>query len=158
MNMASTTLTKRIAAPVETVFAVATDLEHAAERVRGIETIELVTSGPIGLGTRWRETRKMMGHQSTETLEIIAFDPPHGYSIGCDSCGAYIQTAFRFNPVGDETDVTLEVSLEARTLFAKLMSPIGNMMFNATMRKCLENDLDDIKQAAEAKAGTTSES
>lgn len=152
--MASLSLTKHIAAPIETVFAVATDLEHAAERIRGIEKIELVTLGPVGIGTQWRETRKMMGHQSTETLKIIAFDPPRSYTIACDSCGAHIETTFRFTPVGNATDVTLEVSLEARSLFAKLMSPIGNMMFGVAMRKCMEDDLDDIKQAAEARAAS----
>lgn len=151
--MATITLTKRIAAPVETVFAVSTDLEHAAERIRGIEKIELITPGPIGAGTQWLETRKMMGHQSTETLEVTAFDPPQSYTIGCDSCGAHIESTFRFISVGNETDITLEVRLEARSFFAKLMSPIGTMMFGATMRKCMEDDLDDIKQAAEAKAG-----
>lgn len=153
--MAILTLSKRIAAPVETVFAVATDLEHAAERIRGIEKIELITPVPVGIGTRWLETRKMMGHQSTETLEIKTFDPPRSYTIGCDSCGAHIETTFRFSAVGNATDVTLEVSLEARSLFAKLMSPIGNMMFGATMRKCMEDDLDDIKHVAEANAATT---
>jgi carbon monoxide dehydrogenase subunit G len=133
--MACLSLTKRIAAPLETVFAVTTDLEHAAEHIRGIEKIELISRGPIGVGTQWRETRKMMGHQSTETLEVKSFDPPHGYAIGCDSCGAYIETTFRFTPVGNETAVTLEVSMETRSLFAKLMSPIGNLMFGATMRK-----------------------
>jgi len=152
--MANITLTKQIAAPSEIVFTVATDLENAAQRIRGIEKIELVTSGPIGLGTRWRETRKLMGHQSTETLEITAFDPPHSYTIDCNSCGAQIQTTFRFTPVGNETEVTLQVSLEARSLFAKLMSPLGNMMFGATMRKCMQDDLDDIKLAAEAKVAT----
>ena len=44
--------------------------------------------------------------------------------------------------------------METRSLFAKLMSPIGNLMFGATMRKCMEDDLDDIKQVAEAKATT----
>lgn len=154
--MASLTLTKRIVAPVEIVFAVATDLEHAAERIRGIERIDLLTPSPVGVGTQWRETRKMMGHQSTETLEITAFDPSRSYTIGCDSCGARIETTFCFTVVGKETDVTLEVNMEARSLFAKLMSPIGNLMFGATMRNCMEDDLDDIKQVAEAKAGTTS--
>lgn len=46
--MASIMVTKRIAAPVETVFGVASDLEHAAGRIRGIEKIELLTPPPVG--------------------------------------------------------------------------------------------------------------
>jgi len=150
--MPNFTMTKRIAAPVDTVFDVATDIEHAAEHIRGIDKIERLTPGPVGIGTKWRETRTMMGRQDTETLEVVAFDRPHSYTIGCDSCGAYFKSTFRFTPVGNETDVTLEVDLEARSTFARLMAPIGRMMFNATMGKCLEADLEDIKNAAESRA------
>ena len=151
--MAEFTLTKRIAAPVETVFDVATDLAHAAEHIRGIERIELVTDGPVGAGTRWRETRKMMGHMSTETLEITTFDRPHHYTIGCESCGVYFETTFRFAPVGDATDLTLDVRMEARSLMAQLMSPLGNLMFGTTMRQMMDDDLEDIKRVAESQAG-----
>lgn len=144
-------MTKRVAAPVDMVFDIATDIEHAAEHIRGIDKIERLTPGPVGVGTQWRETRTMMGRQDTEMLEVIAFDRPHSYTIGCDSCGAYFKSTFRFAPVGNETDVTLEVDLEARSVFARLMAPIGRMMFNATMRKCLEADLEDIKQVAESR-------
>lgn len=149
--MPSFTMTKHIAAPVDIVFDVATDIEHAAEHIRGIDNIERLTPAPIGVGTKWRETRTMMGRQDCETLEIIAFDRPHSYTIGCDSCGAHLKSTFRFTPTGNETDVTLEVDLEARSTFARLMAPIGRMMFNATMRKCLEADLEDIKNAAESR-------
>jgi carbon monoxide dehydrogenase subunit G len=147
--MAQFSISKRIAAPVETVFDVATDLAHAAEHVRGIEKIELVTDGPIGVGTRWRETRKMMGGASTETFEIKAFDQPRSYTAGCESCGAYFETKLRFDPDGDATNLTLDVRMEARTLMAKLMSPLGNLMFGNVMRKAMNDDLDDLKRVAE---------
>jgi hypothetical protein len=34
---------------------------------------------------------------------------------------------------------------------AKLMSPIGNLMMGGMMRKCLEDDLDDVKRVAESR-------
>jgi hypothetical protein len=106
--MANFSLTKRVEAPPETVFDVATDLEHAAEHVRGIEKIELLTPGPVGVGTRWRETRKMMGHESTETLEVTEFDRPRSYTVGCNSCGCYFETQFSFVPRAGGTDVSLD--------------------------------------------------
>ncbi len=150
--MTQFSMSKRIAAPVERVFNVATDLECAAERVRGIERIELLTEGPMRVGTRWRETRKMMGQESTETLEVFAFDRPQSYTVGCESCGAYFETTFRFEPDGDGTLVTLDARNESRSLVAKLMSPIGNMMFGKVMRKCKGDDLDDLARAAEGQS------
>jgi hypothetical protein len=136
------------------VFDVATDLAHAAEHVRGIEKIELLTPGPVGVGTRWRETRRMMGNLATETLEVKEFDRPLKYVVGCESCGCCFQTTFAFAPRANGTDVTLDVHAEALTLMAKIMSPLGNFMTGKTMRKCLDDDLEDVKRVAESRAGT----
>lgn len=151
--MAHISLTRQIDAPLETVFEVATDLQRAAQHVRGIEKIELLTTLPVQVGTRWRETRKVMGREDTQTMEITAFDPPERYSVGCDSCGAYFESNFRFAALANNaTNLTLDVRTEARSLMAKLTSPIANLMFGKIMRKCMEDDLDDLKQAAESRA------
>jgi hypothetical protein len=154
--MASISITRQVAAPPEVVFEVATDLPHAAEHIRGIDKIELLTPGPIGVGTRWKETRRMMGNTATETLEIVAFDRPRSYTVGCESCGAYMETTFGFLPAGTGTQVSLNVRMEARSLFAKLLSPVGNLMFGKMMRKCLDDDLADIKRVAESRVGEPS--
>ena len=57
--MAQFTLKKHIEAPPERVFEVVTDLRGAPERIRGITKMEVLTEGPIGGGTRYRETRIM---------------------------------------------------------------------------------------------------
>jgi len=149
--MSNFTLTKRVEAPVEVVFDVATDLTHAAEHIRGIEKIELLTPGPVGVGTRWRETRRMMGREATETLEIKRFNVPNNYTVGCESCGCYFETTFGFIGRANGTDVTLDVRSQTLTLFAKIMSPIGNLMMGKTMRKLLNDDLEDVKRVAEAR-------
>jgi hypothetical protein len=150
--MTTFTITKSVEAPVEIVFDAATDLPQAAEYVRGIEKIELLTPGPIGVGTRWRETRRMMGREATETLEIKSFDRPRSYTVGCESCGCYFETTFAFAPRANGTVVTLDVRTQALTLMAKLMSPIGNLMMGKTMRKLMEDDLEDVKRETESRA------
>lgn len=150
--MARFTMAKRVAAPVDTAFDAASDLERAAEQIHAIEKIELLTPGPIGVGTRWRETRKMMGHEATETLEIAAFDRPRSYTIGCESCGSHFETTFRFAAAADDaTDVSVEVNCEPRSFMATLMAPLGNLVFAKMMRKCMDADLEDIKRAAESR-------
>ena len=151
-GMAKFSMTQRIAAPVETVFTVATDIAHAAEHIRGIEKIEMLTGGPVGVGTRWRETRKMLGSESTESLEVVGFERWKSYTVGCESCGAYFETTLRFDREGDGTLVTLDARTEARSLMAKLMSPLGNLMFGKIMRKCMGDDLDDLGRVAESRA------
>ena len=149
--MADLVLTKTIAAAPESVFEIFADLDRAAERVSGIEKIELLTEGAVGVGTRWRETRIIFKKEAVEELEITAFEPPHGYEVGCESCGCRYTTAFRFTPVGAGTEVTMEMNTKPITFFAKLMMPLGALMMGS-MKKCLERDLDDLKTVAESKS------
>ena len=57
LPMATVKVSSQIAAPVERVFQMFTDIEHGAEHVTNIKKIETLTTGPFSLGTRWQETR-----------------------------------------------------------------------------------------------------
>ena len=57
-------------APVERVFELFTDIEHAAERVSGIKEIEVLSPGSFNLGYRWNETREVMGRLDDAMMEI----------------------------------------------------------------------------------------
>ena len=69
--MAGITASLRIEAPVSTVFALATDLDGWAGRIKAITRIEKLTPGPVRVGTRFKETRKMFGKEATETMEQL---------------------------------------------------------------------------------------
>ena len=148
--MAKITTRMHIEAVPDVVFEVASDLANAAETFQGIEQLEVLGEGPIGVGTRFRETRKVMGKSSTEEMEITAFDPPHGYTVECETCGALYRSQYTF--VGDiaGTHVRLETNCKPITLLAKLMSPLSKLMMG-TMKKCLDDDLEDLKRVAEAR-------
>ncbi len=134
-----------------TTFAAFTDLRNAAKNIRGIKHIEVLTEGSIGKGTQFRETRTMFGRDAVEAMEIIAFDSPRGYSVGCDSCGARFDTDFRFTPEAGGTRVNVNMRTVATSVFAKMMSPLMGWMMVGTMRKCFKNVLADIKAVAEGK-------
>jgi hypothetical protein len=152
--MPTVTLAKHLNAAPEAVFALATDLANAPGRVKAITKLELLTPGPIGVGTRFRETRVMFGKEATEEMTISAFDPPHGYEVTAHSCGTDYHTIFRFLPESGGTRVEFEFHARAVSFFAKLLTPLMFLM-KGVMRKCVEQDLEDIKKAAEAVAAGT---
>lgn len=149
LTMTRLVLTQHIAAHVEKVFDLATDLPHAAEHVAAIDRIEMLTEGPVGVGTCWRETRTMFGRESTEEFEITHFDRPTIYTAGGESCGAQFAFAFQFVEIDGGTEVALAVEFKPVTFFAKLMSPLGVFMMGG-MKKAVRRDLLDLKQRAEA--------
>jgi carbon monoxide dehydrogenase subunit G len=151
--MAKFSLTKRIDAPVEEVFALFTDFAQAAGRIPAITKLELLTPGAIGVGTRFRETRMMFGREATEEMEITAFEPGRSYEISCHSCGAMFHTTFRFDPEGTGTIVSATFTTRALSWFAWLMKPLSALMM-PMMRKCVAKDIEDLKKVAEkAKSG-----
>ncbi|TWU00593.1 Polyketide cyclase / dehydrase and lipid transport [Botrimarina colliarenosi] len=147
--MACLTVTESIDAPPERVFALATDFAGAPERVRGVKRLELLTDGPIGVGTRWRETRQIFGKESTEELEITRFDPPRSYTAECETCGCRFESTITCEPEGAGTLVTFQNQTQALTLSAKLMAPLGVLMAGG-MKKLFAADLADLRRAAEA--------
>ena len=90
--MARFTTAKRIGAPQAAVFHLFADVKRAAEHLSGVVRVEKLTDGPVGKGTRFRETRVFFKKEATEELEITGFDPPRSYTLGCESCGCTYST------------------------------------------------------------------
>lgn len=143
------TITESVAAPPERVFELATDLAGAAERIAGIDSVELLTDGPFGVGTRWRETRIMMGKSATEEMGITAFEPGRSYTAEAESCGCHYTSVLTCEPDGEGTRLTLTFDGQPLTLTSKLMAPIGWLM-KGQVRKMLAADLANLRRAAEA--------
>ena len=138
-------ISKSIAAPPAEVFDRITDLHQAAERIEDIQQIEILTDGPIGVGTRFRETRLMFGKPCTEQMEITQFDAPHSYTVEAESCGARMISRFDVKAEGDGSRVVMNMESRPLTWMAKLMTPITSVDVSGMMKKCLEKDLDSIK-------------
>ena len=97
------TATKRINAPLEIVWEVMSDLENAADRIDAIVKLEILTEGPVGQGTRFKETRIMFKKEATETMEITAWDPPNSYTTEADGCGCHYTSVITCEADGDGT-------------------------------------------------------
>ncbi|MDI9916454.1 SRPBCC family protein [Rhodococcus sp. IEGM 1379] len=53
-------MTKHVNAPIGAVWKVVTDLDGAVDTLAGVTHIERLAGEGYAVGTRWRETRKMM--------------------------------------------------------------------------------------------------
>jgi len=138
-----------IRAPLERVFAAFTDLPRSAEIIPAIKRIEMLTDGPMRIGTRWRETRVMFGKEATEEMAISDLRPNQSYTVRGESCGAEFLTELRFTPQGEATLVEMETRTRPLTFVAWLMTPLGWLM-SGMMKKCLAEDLEAMRRHLEA--------
>ncbi|MGM0386150.1 MAG: SRPBCC family protein [Actinomycetota bacterium] len=152
------TVTRTVDAPIEAVWAVATDLENVPRTMSGIVRVEVLDGGPsvddgpsFGVGTRWRETRTMMGRDATEEMVVTRADRPNAYTVEADNHGAHYVSTFTFTPVGESrTELSTTFGgtpTQPQNALSRLMGRLGLRM----VRKSLEKDLADLATAAESR-------
>jgi uncharacterized protein YndB with AHSA1/START domain len=146
------TVEEYIEAPPDDVFAAATDIDHWPERIKDIVAIERCTDGPVGVGTRFRETRVVMKKEHTEEMTFTEFTPNSAYTLGCESCGCAYATRFQFSPEGIGTRIHMNMTAHANSLPAKILAPLMGIIMKGTMKKCLASDLQSLKHCLEVDA------
>lgn len=146
--MAKLKVSSEIDAPVEQVFELFTDIEHAADRVSAIKRIEIMSTGPFHLGFRWCETRDILGRLDDAEMEITSFDKNKGYTVTHHKGGVRIDTLFAFEPTASGTSVSIEFELNSQGLPPGLLSPL-EWAVGGKVRSALSDDLEDLKNSIE---------
>jgi len=141
-----------IDAPLQECFDLFTDLEKLQEF--SSEVVELKKTNDKGFepGMTFTCTRKMMGKEHTESLEVSDVDPGKSYTMLCDSCGAVWTSRYVFGPEGGGTRVRMEMWSVPHSLFAKVMSPVMGLLFSGMVKKSINKEMDELKAACEGRA------
>jgi carbon monoxide dehydrogenase subunit G len=148
----TTSLTQHINAPADKVWAVISDIPGSAATLSGIEAVQMLSDGPYGEGTRWKETRKMMGRSETVEMWVSQAEAPRSTTVKALQGGADYTTRFTLADRDGGTDLTLTFGAELvnPTRWSKLaMAVFGKLGMNMT-RKALAKDLADIAAKAES--------
>ena len=142
-------------APPDVAHATNIDISRWPEFIRGITRVEILTDGPIGVGTRFRETRTMFGREAIEEMTVAALESPHRQVFTAENHGARYVATTDIIPEGSGSRLRLTFEGIPVTLAARLLSFVSVLMMGQ-VRKQLQNDLDDV--AAEAARRATSAS
>lgn len=78
----------RIEAPPEAVWAVLADIPGQPRWMRDLKSVQLTTSGPVGVGTRAVGRVRMFGLAADDPIEIDVFEP--GRHFGLRHLGAFV--------------------------------------------------------------------
>ena len=108
-----------IARPPQEVFDYLSDLRNERDWNPGLRTIEKLTDGPVGLGTRYRAQWK---GSPLCVVECVRYEPPLCWTHTDDSPLGIVAT-FSLTPVGDGTRVDTRFELQPRGV-ARLLAPV----------------------------------
>ncbi|MFE5485883.1 SRPBCC family protein [Streptomyces sp. NPDC056527] len=151
MATKSVVVERRIAATPGPVWEALTDLKDLERVLSGVERVEVLTEGAFGVGTRWRETRRMMGKEATEEMTVTEAVPPDRYVTVADSHGMHYVSEIALRPDGTSA-TTVRMTFSASPaegsrmgFLAKLLSGLGSK----AVSRALAKDLDDVAASVE---------
>lgn len=139
----------RINVPVERLFPFLSDSRNDSHWIPRIDSVEQLTDGPIGTGTRFRAILSVAGRTRTFESEITVYDPPTALDsrlIG----RADIRGGYRLRGFGETTDLTIQSRFRIGVGPALVCVALG--------RRQLRTCLGRLKSYVEANLGNASSS
>ena len=126
------------------------ELEHV---LSSVSKVEVLTEGAFGVGTRWRETRRMFGKDATEEMWVTVSEPPERYVVEAESHGSHYISEWVLRADGPVTTVRMTFSAVATGGVAGLLAKIMGGLGARAVSKAIAKDLDDIAAALEGRSG-----
>ncbi|MCU1434845.1 MAG: carbon monoxide dehydrogenase [Pseudarthrobacter sp.] len=148
----TTSLTHHIHASPDKVWAVISDIPGSAATLSSIEAVQMLSDGPYGEGTRWKETRRMMGRAETVEMWVNQADPPRSTTVKANQGGADYTTRFSLAGRDGGTDLTVTFGAEVvkPTRLSKIYMGLFGKLGMSITRKALAKDLAEIAAKAES--------
>jgi len=145
--MAPITHSIEINRPPEAVFTYLDQLDRHGEWQSTIVSSKLDTPGPVGVGTRATDKRKVPGGTQDVSYEITEHDPPRRAVFRGTNGPVRPVCSVTVEPVGDgRSKVTLELDLQGHGLLGMVFGPLAR----SQARKEVPQDQQRLKERLEA--------
>lgn len=155
MGVQELVVSRVIAALPQDIWDVVASVESSPLVLRSIESVELLTEGEFGEGTRYLRTRSLLGRTETRVVTVVEADPPRHVVLESDFAGIGYRLAIELRKSGDHmssrprTRVWMRVwDHPAQDDPSFLQRILGSLGTRAT-EESLAQDLADIAAAVE---------
>jgi carbon monoxide dehydrogenase subunit G len=148
----TTSLTQHIQASPEKVWSVISDIPGSPATLSGVDSVQMLSEGPYAEGTRWKETRTMMGRSENVEMWVAQADPPRSTTVKALQGGADYTSRFSLAERDGGTDLTLTFGADVvkPTLVSKITMALFGKIGMSMTRKALSKDLAEIAAKAES--------
>jgi carbon monoxide dehydrogenase subunit G len=148
----TTSLTQHIHASPEKVWSVISDIPGSPATLSGVDSVQMLSEGPYAEGTRWKETRTMMGKSETVEMWVSQADPPRSTTVKALQGGADYTSRFSLAERDGGTDLTLTFGADVvnPTVISKITMALFGKIGMSMTRKALSKDLAEIAAKAES--------
>jgi len=148
--MPSISVQKQIAAPPERVWEILANPESLPGVIDSVTSVERLDDNEgFVVGTRWRETRRVLGRQASQEIEAVAIESRRSFVTEAESNGTRYTTVHTLEPVGNGTLLTVTFTGTPLTALSRVVSAVTTPIFRSATRKAIESDVAALAAAAE---------
>lgn len=143
-------ITVDINRPLEEVFEYVGNPNNITQWISAITAVKQEGSGPIGIGTRVKQTARFLGKSFDTTLEVKAWEPNRKFTIKSVTGPFPVEQTSTFSRHGDLT--RLDVHLEGDT---KGFFKLADSLVATMVRRQFTADYANLKDFMEAGIGAS---
>ena len=132
----------------EDVFAYLDDVERHGEWQEQIVAVERQDDGPLRVGSRVKETRRVPGGNRTMTYEVTEHNPPRQSSFRVLDGPIRADGTISIEPIGDgsRSRLTITIDFKGHGLAGKVLLPVAK----GQARKQIPKDQARMKELLES--------
>jgi len=128
--------TVTIQRPAEEVFAFLADFENIPRWNYAIEETKKASAGPVGVGTRYRQTRSVP-RRSVEGFEVTVFEPARRLAIDGQIGPFQATISYQLEAVAGATRLVNNVELDPSHPMLRLAAPLATSRIKAAVAQNL---------------------
>lgn len=140
-----------LAEPVA-VWRIVTDVDRAAAILSDVVRVERLEGEGYDVGVSWRETRRVLGKETSEDKRVVSVRAPFSTSVKTESRGTHYLTVIRCEP--SDLGTVLHVEFSAKSVNATFGQRVAWALFSKVemkaTRETLERDVADYAREAES--------
>lgn len=130
--------------PVHDVFTFITNPDNMPKWNSSVVSMEQITPGPVGMGTKFKNVGEMMGRHIEGEMQVVAFEPDSKYGFQMNAGPAKVNVVLTFKTVGTGTKLNLNAQGQPGGLF-KLAEPV----LVGRIKSMMEENLARLKSVLE---------
>ncbi|WP_422754344.1 SRPBCC family protein [Micromonospora sp. WMMD708] len=144
--MSTVAVTDVIEASAVDVWELLTDLPVRVDWLCTVSSVELLTPGPFGPGTAWRETRtRPDGGDQAEEFLVLTAEPPHRLVLASPGSGVDYRITWTLRAVQRRRRACTAVTVEHRALpttpYGRVMALLFGGLAARTVEGAIRHDL-----------------
>ena len=145
-------VSRNSAARSSDAFAVVTDIANWPGMISSIKDVEVLSPGPLRVGTRLHIRRVVFGHETTEEMEIVKIERPRRLRLAGQSRDLHYERDHIIDAMQTGSRLRLIFRPKPSDQASRALLPFMTPFMEVNLRDELEQDLVDLAAAIAAKS------